>query len=449
MPYLPHGNDDVKQMLKKIGVDRFEDLLKNIPEVLKGNVSLNLPGALSELEIRQEMHTLLTRNTACHQTVSFLGAGAYDHFIPSVVDFITSRPEFSTAYTPYQAEVSQGTLQAMYEFQSLICELTGMDVSNASMYDAATSMTEAILMAKNVKRKKNDVILSSAIHPLYRMTLETYARSWDLNIIDCSLKNDRTDLAELEKLITENTAAVVIQSPNFFGCIEDTASFSKTAHAHDALFIQGVDPISLAILKTPGDVDADIAFGEGQSLGIHLNFGGPYLGLFTAKQEYVRKMPGRIAGMTEDTDGNRGYVLTLQTREQHIRREKATSNICSNEALCALAATVYLALMGRSGLKQVAELCVQKAHYLQEKICELSGYSAVNTSPFFKEFVIETPLPAKEIIQMALDRSIYAGIDLGTYFPKRKNQLLIAVTEKRTKEELDKFLQFLKEVTGN
>ncbi len=443
MPYLPHGNDDVKQMLKKIGVDRFEDLLKNIPEVLKGNVSLDLPGALSELEIRQEMHTLLTRNTACHQTVSFLGAGAYDHFIPSVVDFITSRPEFSTAYTPYQAEVSQGTLQAMYEFQSLICELTGMDVSNASMYDAATSMTEAILMAKNVKRKKNDVILSSAIHPLYRMTLETYARSWDLNIIDCSLKDDRTDLAELEKLITENTAAVVIQSPNFFGCIEDTASFSKTAHAHDALFIQGVDPISLAILKTPGDVDADIAFGEGQSLGIHLNFGGPYLGLFTAKQEYVRKMPGRIAGMTEDTDGNRGYVLTLQTREQHIRREKATSNICSNEALCALAATVYLALMGRSGLKQVAELCVQKAHYLQEKICELPGYSAVNTSPFFKEFVIETPLPAKEIIQMALDRSIYAGIDLGTYFPKRKNQLLIAVTEKRTKEELGRFVEFL------
>jgi len=443
MPYLPHGNDDIKQMLKKIGVDRFEDLLKNIPEVLKGNVSLDLPGALSELEIQQEMHTLLAQNTACHQTISFLGAGAYDHFIPTVVDFIISRPEFSTAYTPYQAEVSQGTLQTMYEFQSLICELTGMDVSNASMYDAATAMTEAILMANNIKRKKNDFILSSAIHPLYRMTMETYARSWDLNIIDCPLKDDQTDLAALEKLITENTAAVVVQSPNFFGCIEDTASFSETAHKHDALFIQGVDPISLAILKTPGDVDADIAFGEGQSLGNHLNFGGPYLGLFTVKQEYVRKMPGRIAGMTEDTDGNRGYVLTLQTREQHIRREKATSNICSNEALCALAATVYLALMGRSGLKQVAELCVQKAHYLQEKICELPGYSAVNNAPFFKEFAVETPLPAKKIIQKAVDQMIYAGIDLGTYFPERKNQLLIAVTEKRTKEELDKFVAFL------
>ncbi|MCK5816569.1 MAG: aminomethyl-transferring glycine dehydrogenase subunit GcvPA [Candidatus Marinimicrobia bacterium] len=375
--------------------------------------------------------------------MSFLGAGAYDHFIPKVVDFIISRPEFATAYTPYQAEVSQGTLQAMYEFQSLICELTGMDVSNASMYDAATAMTEAILMAKNVKRKKNDVILSTAIHPLYRMTMETYARSSDLNIINCPLKDDRTDLSALEKLITENTAAVVVQSPNFFGCIEDTASFSKAAHKHDVLFIQGVDPISLAILKTPGDGDADIAFGEGQSLGNHLNFGGPYLGLFTAKQEYVRKMPGRIAGMTEDTDGNRGYVLTLQTREQHIRREKATSNICSNEALCALAATVYLALMGKSGLKQVAELCVQKAHYLQEKICALPGYSTANSAPFFKEFVIQTPIPAKEIIQKAVDQAIYAGIDLGTYFPERKNQLLIAVTEKRTKEELDKFVEFL------
>lgn len=443
MPYLPHANDDIKQMLKKIGVERFEDLLKNIPEVLKGNVSLDLPGALSELEIQQEMHTLLARNTACHQTISFLGAGAYDHFIPQVVDFIISRPEFATAYTPYQAEVSQGTLQAMYEFQSLICELTGMDVSNASMYDAATAMTEAILMAKNIKRKKNDVILSTAIHPLYRMTLETYARSWDLNIIDCPLKDDCTDLAALEGLITENTSAVVVQSPNFFGCIEDTATFAEAAHKHDALFIQGVDPISLAILKTPGDADADIAFGEGQSLGNHLNFGGPYLGLFTAKQEYVRKMPGRIAGMTEDTDGNRGYVLTLQTREQHIRREKATSNICSNEALCALAATVYLALMGRSGLKIVAELCVQKAHYLQEKICELPGYTAVNSAPFFKEFVIETPIPAKEIIQKAVDQAIYAGIDLGTFFSERKNQLLIAVTEKRTKEELDRFVEFL------
>ncbi len=443
MPYLPHGNDDIKQMLKKIGVDRFEDLLKNIPEVLKGNVSLDLPDALSELEIQQEMHTLLAKNTACHQTISFLGAGAYDHFIPTVVDFIISRPEFATAYTPYQAEVSQGTLQAMYEFQSLICELTGMDVSNASMYDAATAMSEAVLMAKSIKRKKAEIIVSEAIHPLYRKTLETYAESLNVDLVYCPVKNDRTDSGALRSLFTDNTAALIVQSPNFFGCIEDTTTFSENAHAHDALFIQGVDPISLAILKTPGEADADIAFGEGQSLGNHLNFGGPYLGLFAAKQEYVRKMPGRIAGMTEDMDGNRGYVLTLQTREQHIRREKATSNICSNEALCALAATVYLALMGKSGLKQVAELSLQKAHYLQEKICGLPGFSAANDTPFFKEFVINTPVPAKEIITQALDSAIYAGIDMGTYFPDRKNQLLIAVTEKRTKAEMDKFVEFL------
>jgi len=446
MPYLPHGNDDIKQMLKKIGVDHFEDLLKNIPEVLKGDVSLDLPGALSELEIQQEMQNLLKKNTACHQTVSFLGAGAYDHFIPKVVDFIISRPEFATAYTPYQAEVSQGTLQAMYEFQSLICELTGMDVSNASMYDGATAMAEAVLMAKSIKRKKNEVIVSSTIHPFYRRTLETYAESLNMTLIDCPLKNDLTDKEALDALFNENTSAVIVQSPNFFGAIEDTPYISEEAHNHDALFIQGVDPISLAILKTPGEVNADIAFGEGQSLGNHLNFGGPYLGLFAAKQDYVRKMPGRIAGMTEDADGNRAYVLTLQTREQHIRREKATSNICSNQALCALAATVYLALMGRSGLQQVAELSLQKAHYLKEKICEIPGFKAANSAPFFKEFVIETPIPAKEIIKKALDKAIYAGIDIGTFFPERKKQLLIAVTEKRTKEELDDFVEFLAEI---
>jgi glycine dehydrogenase subunit 1 len=444
MPYLPHGNDDIKQMLKKIGVDRFEDLLKNIPEVLRSDVSLDLPSALSELEIQQEMHALLAKNKACHQTVSFLGAGAYEHFIPAVVDFILSRPEFATAYTPYQAEVSQGTLQTMYEFQSLICELTGMDVSNASMYDAATAMTEAVLMAKNIKRKRNEVVISSAIHPLYRQTLATYAEAQEIKLVECPIKNDQTDLESLKNLLNENTSAVIIQSPNFFGAIEDTVAFSAIAHENDSLFIQGMDPISLALLKTPGEANADITFGEGQSLGNHLNFGGPYLGLFAVKQEFVRKMPGRIAGMTEDLDGKRGFVLTLQTREQHIRREKATSNICSNQALCALAATVYLALMGKTGLKKVAELSLQKAHYLQENICKLSGYSAANDAPFFKEFVVSCPVPAKDIIQAALAKNIYAGIDLSVFYPNRQNDLLIAVTEKRSKEEMDKFVEFLK-----
>ena len=449
MPYLPHGHKDIEEMLKSIGVEKFEDLLENIPESLRNNIHLDLPAALSELEMQQEMQSLLAKNTACHQTVSFLGAGAYDHFIPKVVDFIISRPEFATAYTPYQAEVSQGTLQTMYEFQSLICELTGMDVSNASMYDAATAMAEAVIMAKNIKRKKNEFIVSSAIHPLYRKTLETYAKSLNVTLIKCPIQNDSTSIEALKDLMNENTSAVIVQSPNFFGVIEDTKTFSDLAHENDSLFIQGIDPISLALLKAPGEVDADIAFGEGQGLGNHLNFGGPYLGLFTAKQEYVRKMPGRIAGMTEDKDGERGYVLTLQTREQHIRREKATSNICSNQALCALAATVYLALMGRSGLKKVAELSMQKAHYLQEKICELPGYSTANTSPFFKEFVITCPLPAKEIIQKAISANIYAGIDLNVFYPNRPNDLLIAVTEKRTKEEMDGFVEFLKKVTSD
>lgn len=449
MPYLPHGNDDIKQMLKKIGVDRFEDLLINIPEVLKGDVSLDLPGALSEMEIQQEMHSLLANNTACHQTVSFLGAGAYEHFIPSVVDFIISRPEFATAYTPYQAEVSQGTLQAMYEFQSLICELTGMDVSNASMYDAATAMTEAVLMAKNIKRKRNEVIISSAIHPLYRKTLATYAEAQEIKLVECPIKNDQTDIDSLKSMLNDNTSAVIIQSPNFFGAIEDTVAFSTIAHENDSLFIQGVDPISLALLKTPGEADADISFGEGQSLGNHLNFGGPYLGLFAVKQEFVRKMPGRIAGITKDSDGKRGYVLTLQTREQHIRREKATSNICSNQALCALAATVYLALMGRTGLKKVAELSLQKAHYLQEHICKIPEYSTANNAPFFKEFVITCPIPAQDIIKAALAENIYAGIDLGVFYENRPNDLLIAVTEKRSKEEMDKFVKFLKKIATN
>jgi glycine dehydrogenase subunit 1 len=263
-------------------------------------------------------------------------------------------------------------------------------------------------------------------------------------LVECPFKNDQTDMDALKSMLNENTSAIIVQSPNFFGAIEDTAAFSELAHKNDSLFIQGVDPISLTLLKTPGEVNADITFGEGQSLGNHLNFGGPYLGLFAAKQEYVRRMPGRIAGMTEDVDGKRGYVLTLQTREQHIRREKATSNICSNQALCALAATVYLALMGKTGLTKVAELSLQKAHYLQENICKLPGFSAANTAPFFKEFVVTCPVPAKDIIQAALVKNIFAGIDLGVFYPGRQHDLLIAVTEKRSKEEMDKFTEFLK-----
>jgi len=442
MPFLPHGRDDVAQMLKKIGVTHFEDLLKNIPAELREQISLDLPLPLSELEIRQKVEEMLNDGKDSRSAVSFLGGGAYDHFIPAVVDFIVSRPEFATAYTPYQAEVSQGTLQAMYEFQSLICALTGMDVSNASMYDGATAMAETVIMAKNIKRK-NGIIISSAVHPLYRKTLETYAKSLQIRIDDLPLCGLTCDHSILTSQIGEDTAAVIVQSPNFFGCIEDTAEIARICKEKGVLFIQGVDPVSLAVLKTPGEVGADIVFGEGQALGNHQQFGGPYLGLFAARQEYVRKMPGRIAGMTEDAAGDRGYVLTLQTREQHIRREKATSNICSNEALCALAATVYLALMGDSGLKQVAELCLQKAHYLHEKICSIKGFEAASPDPFFKEFVVKTPIPAALIIKKALEKGFYAGIDLGTFFPGRDHEMLVAVTEKRSKNQLDAFADLL------
>ncbi|MDZ7822393.1 MAG: aminomethyl-transferring glycine dehydrogenase subunit GcvPA [Candidatus Marinimicrobia bacterium] len=442
MPFLPHAREDAEKMLRKIGVGSFEELLRHIPEVLRSDTRINLPRPLSELEIQKALETLDGENKACRNTVSFLGGGAYDHFIPKVVDFIISRSEFATAYTPYQAEVSQGTLQAMYEFQSLICELTGMDVSNASMYDGASAMAEAVIMAKNLKRR-SEVIVSSAVNPLYRRTLETYARSQDIRIIECPLKGLVTDPEALAKHIGGNTAAVIVQSPNFFGCIEDTEAAATAAHQQDALFIQGADPVSLSLLKTPGEADADIAFGEGQSLGNPLNFGGSYLGLFATKKAYIRKMPGRIAGMTEDTEGRRAFVLTLQTREQHIRREKATSNICSNEALCALAATVYLALMGTTGLRKTAELCIQKSHYLHGRVSGLPGFSAASEDPFFKEFVIRTPLPAKHIVKKAKDCGFDAGVDLGRFYPGREHELLIAVTEKRSKADMDAFVECL------
>lgn len=443
MAFLPHGRNELPQMLKKIGVKDFEELLSNIPDELRKDVSLDLPDPLSELEIQQEMQRLQAKNTACHQVVSFLGGGAYEHFIPKVVDFIISRPEFATAYTPYQAEVSQGTLQAMYEFQSMICALTDMDVSNASMYDGATAMAEAVLMAKHISGK-SEFLISGAVHPLYRQTLETYARSLNITLKSIALKGMITDRKHVAEALNDQSAAVLVQSPNFFGCIEDTAAIAELAHEHGALFIQGFDPLSLPLLKTPGEAGADIAFGEGQALGNHLNFGGPYLGLFTTRRDYIRKMPGRIAGMTQDSDGKRAFVLTLQTREQHIRREKATSNICSNQALCALAATVYMALMGGSGMRSVAELCTQKAHYLYEEILKIPGFAAASDDPFFKEFTIRTPLPAAEIVRRALQQHFYAGIDLGTFDAERGHELLIAVTEKRSRQEMDDFVAFLK-----
>ncbi|MEA1986772.1 MAG: aminomethyl-transferring glycine dehydrogenase subunit GcvPA [Candidatus Marinimicrobia bacterium] len=445
MSYIPNTDSDREKMLKDIGVDKFEDLLKSIPQVLKSDIKLSLPKELSELEIEKEISQITTKNSSIEKVSSFLGGGVYNHFIPKVVDYIISRPEFATAYTPYQAEVSQGTLQAMYEFQTMISELTQMDVTNASMYDGATAMAESAMMAKNITRK-NKIIVSETVNPNYIKVLETYCEPLNIELIKIKSKNFVTDIDEIKKILDKDVAGVIMQSPNFFGYIEEMEKVSEILQDTKALFIASVDAISLALLKPPGSYDADIVIGEGQMLGNHLNFGGPYLGLFSTRKKYIRKMPGRIVGATKDSNGKDGFVLTLQTREQHIRREKATSNICSNEGLNAMATTIYLSLMGNSGMKKIANLCLQKSHYLFENIQKIDGFSKVTDKPFFKEFVIKTPIPAKEIIEKANRENIFAGIPLDKFYASKTHELLIAVTEKNSKKEIDEFLDFLSRI---
>lgn len=442
MPYVPHTDDDKQKMLEKVGVKDFSELLEPIPQSLQLKEKLKLPEPLSEMELAGLLNKLAEENKNTNQAVSFLGAGAYDHFIPSVVDHIISRSEYYTAYTPYQAEVSQGTLQTIYEFQSLICQLTGMDVANASMYDGASAVAEAALMA-HLHTGKNVVLVADSINHHYRVALDTYASALPIEVKTIPLEDGLVDLNYLEKRMDEKVACFIVQSPNLFGLIENMNKIEPMVHSKEALLIMACDPISLGILKSPGDYNVDIALGEGQGMGIPLSFGGPYLGFFAAKNALIRKMPGRIVGETKDNQGKRGYVLTLQTREQHIRREKATSNICTNQALCALATTVYLSLMGREGLKKVAELCLQKSHYAFDEICKLNGFKAKFSAPFFKEFVIETPIPPKEIIEKLAQKNIFAGVDLERFGVKLGNVLLVCVTEKRTKEEIDYFVSEL------
>ncbi len=442
MNYFPNSDEQLQDMLKLIGVARYEDLLSGIPAVLGTSQKLDLPRPLSELELLDEIRSIASKNDS--SSLNFLGGGSYDHYIPAVVDFIIGRSEFYTAYTPYQAEVSQGTLQAMYEYQSMICALTGMDVANASMYDGATALAEAVMMASHV-RNKSKILVPATLNPAYRQVLDTYAASLGLTLVTVASDGFNVDLKALITLLDDDTAAVVLQSPNYFGYMEEAAKVASLAAEKGALLIMGTDPVSLGILKSPGDYGADIVFAEGQALGNHRSFGGPYLGIFAAKKAYIRKMPGRIIGATSDTQGRKGFVLTLQTREQHIRREKATSNICSNQGLNALAATVYLALMGKHGLKQVAELSTRKAHYLHDEMCKINGFSAVSDRPFFKEFTIKTPIPAKELTEkLYAEHGIFAGIPLSDTFPERRNELLVAVTEKRRREDLDRYIGALK-----
>ena len=440
MPFIPNTDSDREKMLREIGVSSFNDLITDIPEELCLKEPLDLPPALAEPAVQQHLEQMAAANASTSTHVSYLGGGAYDHYIPPAVKTIASRSEFYTAYTPYQAEVSQGTLQAIYEYQSMICRLYGMDTANASLYDGSTALAEAVSMAMAVTGRSK-VVVAGKCHPNSLHVLRTFIEAGgDRNVIESGLLGGVCDTASLDKTVDESTAAVIVQQPNFYGCLEDVERIGEIAKRSGALFIVSADPISLGILEAPGVYGADIAVGEGQPLGSALNVGGPYLGIFAVKKEYVRKMPGRLVGLTKDNDGEDGFILTLQTREQHIRREKATSNICTNQALNALQAVVYLSLLGKNGLAEVADHSLRKSHYLAGKIAELPGYALQYDQPFFREFVVRTPLPAGDVVARMLEQGILAGYDLSA---AGDEGLLVAVTEKRTREQLDDFVSKL------
>lgn len=437
--YLPHTENDRKTMLAAIGVTAIDELFQDVPQNLRLNRSLKLPLALSELDLIKRLQALAKANTSIDDAVCFLGAGAYDHFIPSVIDHIIRRSEFYTAYTQYQPEISQGYLQALWEYQSLICEITGMAVANASMYDGGTATAEAAMMACAASGRSK-VVSAGTVHPHYRTILDNYGQDYGFTNIEAGFVNGVVDCSQLEKTVDDSTAAVIIQSPNFFGSIEDISALAKLAHARGAYLIAVVDPISLGLLESPGNLGADIVVGEGQGLGLALAYGGPYLGFFAATEKLMRKMPGRIVGQTTDHAGNRGFVLTLQAREQHIRREKATSNICSNQALCALTAAIYLSAVGKQGFREVASQCVQKANYAYRELQKLNGCEPVFTAPFFKEFVVRLSKPVAEVNKALQAKGIIGGLDLGCYYPDLDNCMLLCVTEKRSKAEIDRLV---------
>jgi glycine dehydrogenase subunit 1 len=447
MTFIPHAEADRREMLRTIGVSSEDELFGNIPEKFRLDGEIDLPSALSEWEALAALRELAGESRGL---ICFAGAGYYDHHVPAAVDHLIRRSEFYTAYTPYQAEVSQGTLQSIYEYQTMVCELMGLDVANASMYDGASAMAEAALMAYAIQRNRNKVIVSHTVNPHYRQVLDTYNMGLGLPV-ELAPRTDAgvTDLERLEEMLDDETAAVIVQSPNFYGVIEDIEGAATAAHDAGALLIAVADPISLALLKSPGECGADIAVAEGQPLGNPLSYGGPVVGLFAARKAYIRQMPGRIVGVTEDVEGRRGFVLTLQTREQHIRREKATSNICTNQGLNALAATIYLATMGREGLRQVAEASAGIAHFAYDRILELGFEPLFPDAPFFREFTIRTPAPAREIIERGVERGVLAGVALSR-FPHLDidDGLLIAFTEKRSQRDLDLLFAVLKEYSN-
>src|SRR5438128_2732585 len=434
-------------MLQHIGVASIENLFDSVPEELRLRDHLKVAAALSEIELLKQFEEMGVRNQAA-QRISFLGGGAYSHYIPTIVDHLISRSEFFTAYTPYQPEISQGTLQSIFEFQTLVCQLTGMEIANASMYDGSTALAEAVLMAERVTRRSK-VIASSAIHPQYLEVAQTYVQhaGIELQPVPFDLVTGQTPTSAFDTMDAQ-TAAVVVQSPNFFGCIEALQALSEKAHAHGALLIVAItEAISLGLLRSPGSCGADIVVAEGQSFGVPLSFGGPYVGLFATRDKYARQMPGRLVGEAFDKQGQRGFVLTLATREQHIRREKATSNICTNEGLIALAAAVYLETMGRRGVQEVARQCAQKAHYAARAIAKIEGFSLPFSAPFFNEFVVRAPTEASPLLDnLARDKGIDGGIALSRFDPDRPNDFLVCVTEVNTREQIDALVAGLKDI---
>jgi glycine dehydrogenase subunit 1 len=446
MRYIPNSPEEREEMLRAVGLSSVGELFRSIPADVRLNRALEITEPLAEPEVIAEMEDLAAKNTASRKT-SFLGAGVYSHFSPTVVDHLIQRSEFFTSYTPYQPEISQGTLQYIFEFQTLICQLTGMDVANASMYDGSTSMAEAFLMAQRVT-KRDKVVIAETVHPEYLAVAKTYTQHGDLTIetVHFDKETGRVSSDELNKL-DDKTAAFVVQSPNFFGCIEDLKNLAEKAHAVGALLIVVVtEAISFGLLS-PGESDADIVVGEGQSFGIPMSYGGPHVGLFACKEKYVRNMPGRLAGVAYDKNGNRGFVLTLATREQHIRREKATSNICTNQGLIALAATIYMETMGRKGLKEVAVQNAQKAAYAAQKISGIEGFSIPFSAPKFNEFVVRAPKSANEILEkLRTEKEIIGGLALSKYYSDNPNDFLVCVTETNTKAQIDNLVEGLKSV---
>jgi len=438
MAYIPHTEDQKTEMLRTLGLERIEQLFEQqIPPALLLNRPLDVPPAMSEVELRRHFEGLAAQNRPAGAQACFLGAGIYDHYVPSVVPTIILRGEFHTAYTPYQPEMSQGTLQSIFEFQTMISALTGVDVANASMYDGATALAEAIILAAGVTNR--DEALLVGVHPAWVQVARTYVEGLGIRITEVPAPTGVGDRDWIREQLSAQTAVIAVQQPNFLGGVEELQELADLAHGAGALLVVGANPVALGLLQAPGAQGADVVVGEGQPLGLGMNYGGPLLGYFAARQKFLRQMPGRLVSRTTDRDGRTGYVLTLQTREQHIRRERATSNICTNQGLMMLAATVYLSTLGKTGLRQVAEQCLQKAHYAAAKLSAVEGYRLKFPAPYFHEFVLQCPEDAENVAKRLAGQGILAGLPLGAYNPDLKDCLLIAVTEKRTKDEIDRF----------